>query len=143
MLGTTHHTAYSSFLNAIVGGGRGTFSPPAAVLATSCAGGHQKHRLAPWEALHRGAMMPSLLGCNSCPWLRARQTQKGGQCPTVPEMLCLKLTSLVKHLESSSKSAAWKALCKPSCSVLNPRPGDSCTLSFLSCAHEFCIHLKC
>lgn len=96
--------------------------------------GHHKHHVAPWEAQDRGAVIPSLLGCNSCPWLRrVRQTQKGGQCPTVPEMLCQKLTQLRKHLESSSKFAAWKGLCKPSCSVLNPRPGDSCTLSFLSC----------
>lgn len=32
MLGTTHLTAYSSSLIAILGGGGGTFSPPAMVL---------------------------------------------------------------------------------------------------------------
>lgn len=57
----------------------------------------------PFSPLGGRAMMPPLLGCDLCRWLRARQsTEWWAKSPTVMEMLSLKLRLLAKHLESSS-----------------------------------------
>lgn len=104
---------------------------------SSCGAGYKLHWRTPQTPFSplRGAMQRSCdafpSGLQFMPLAEGKtRHRRVGSVPQSQKMLCQKL---MKHLESSSKFASWKGLCKPSCSVLNPSPGGSFTLSFLTC----------